>query len=418
MRGWLLGLLLVAAAAPACETDHGALAKSRNTGGAAGAAGRASGGNAQAGFTMIPQTGGTQATGTGGRAPDEPPGKNMLTFVHGVVDAGRVLLCFVAGRGDSARALGAPVAELDYGQSLVLPAIDGASFASDDIEPVIIAGELDWVAELDCAEAIAIARAEQDAAPTSAEPPIDTVGGGAGAGGAPSSGGGAADGGAPVNGGAGGAGGDGSPPLPEPPRLRLGELPILPAGTLNGGRSYLFVANGCIGGPAFAGKDARAACGERYSPGAPTLSAVLVAMSRRVEFGKLGLQVAHASVATAGVDVSSSRVLSEPGSALVIASGVEFGTLLPGIARTTASSEEYLANSAFGQVDVLEVTGETFSERWSALTERAGLAALDDGTSYALVVLGPNPGLKRSGFWNPPALTLVPTDPSRDDPTQ
>lgn len=440
----MLGLLLIAATAPACERDHDALAKGPPTpqGGAAGSAGRSSGGS-QAGFTTIPQTGGASTMGTGGRRPDEAPGETVLTFVHGIVDADRVLVCFLAGRGADARVLDGPVAELAYGESVVLPSLPGASLVTDDIEPLVIAGELELVSELGCEEALAIARAEQDAAPTA---PPDGAGGAGGTGASAGGAGGSASGaggtganvGADAGGGSssdeppsgdgtssaggaggsapeGGAGGEGgaSSPLPPPPRLRVGELPLVPAGTMNGGRSYLLVGNGCIGGPAFAGKYAKEACGDHYALGTPSLSAMLVAMSRRTEFGKLGLQVAHASVATGVVDLTALQLIG--GEQQPIVNDVELGSIVPGASQLAVTAEGYGANSPLWEVEVQDNGTPLFRESWATIKKRAGLASLDDGRSYTLVVLGPNASLTRKGFWNPRAIAVVRSDPTRPE---
>jgi hypothetical protein len=210
--------------------------------------------------------------------------------------------------------------------------------------------------------------------------------------------------------GAGGDGGAGSL-LPEPPRLRVGELPIVPAGTMNAGRSYLLVGNGCIGGPAFSSKYEKEACGEAYSPRNPTLSAVLVALSRRIEFDKMGLQVANASVATGVVDLSASRLLSSDFQPIV--ADVELGAIVPGVSQLSVTSEGYGANSPFWQVAV-ENNGTTlFTEHWSAIAKRGGLDSLDDGFAYTLVVLGPDAAFERTGFWNPRALSIVRNDPPK-----
>jgi hypothetical protein len=321
----------------------------------------------------------------------------VLTFLHGIVDAERVLLCFLSGTGADARVLAAEPTALDYGQSLVLTKIEGADLAKDDVEPVVIAGELDLVSGLDCADALALAHKEQDAAPTTVEPP-----GSAGAGGGGSSGMATA---------AGNEGGAGEP-LPEPPRLRVGELPIVPAGTIDGGRSYLLVGSGCIGGPAFAGKYAQAACGEEYTPATPTLSGVLVALSRRTQIGSLGLQVAHASAATGMVNVFASRIMSDTANSW-IASALEYGALVPGVVQPTLSAEQYGVDSPFWQIELLSDFTSLFAERWSAIKARAGLSTLVDGRSYTLVLLGPAAGFAGKGFWNPRAFSVVPNDPTR-----
>jgi hypothetical protein len=192
----------------------------------------------------------------------------------------------------------------------------------------------------------------------------------------------------------------------------VGELPIVPAGTIDGGRSYLLVGSGCIGGPAFAGKYAQTACGDQYSPATPTLSGVLVALSRRTQIGSLGLQVAHASAATGTVNVYASRVMSDETNSW-IASSLEYGALVPGVVQPTLSAEAYGVDSPFWQIELLSDFTQLLAERWSAIKMRAGLSTLVDGRSYTLVVLGPAAGFTRKGFWNPPALSVVPNDPTR-----
>ena len=90
--------------------------------------------------------------------------------------------------------------------------------------------------------------------------------------------------------------------------LRVTVLPEIPAGSLSEGYSSLYVAVGCMGGPAFTHGLEVEACGGNYAPDAPTASAVLVTLSRRIAFDKLALQVLHASLAVIVLTVVLSKV--------------------------------------------------------------------------------------------------------------
>ena len=159
MRAWLFGVLGLVLAAPACASDHSGLAKGSH-GGSAGRV-NAEGGTpiGSGGALTMPGQGGT--TGSGGRLPDESPGENVLTFVHGVVDAGPLLICFGNGAGSDATPVGVPEPSdgLAYGASWVVRTVDGVDWQRDDLSTWIITGELSSLAGLDCAEALAHARA-------------------------------------------------------------------------------------------------------------------------------------------------------------------------------------------------------------------------------------------------------------------
>jgi hypothetical protein len=317
-----------------------------------------------------------------------------------------------------------------------LDAIPGFDPAIDAIRPVVIAGETGLVAGLDCAEAIAAAQATAGA-------------GGAGGAGASAgaAGAGAAEGGDGA-GGAGGAGGgeapaDGSPDAPDDapsdgatdashdagdagdagdvsveappqaPALRAAELAVIPAGTLAGAESYLLVLQGCIGGPAFVDPIDDILCGTGYSAGAPTLAMVLVALSRQVADGKLGLQVVNASRAASSVDLRSTPPESGPGGVVTIATKVLPGAIRPkqpsfaqpvagyGVPLDAASLEVLYAGSSVASLIV----------PWSTARAQGALDPLADGKGYTLVLIGPRPGVGAGSWWNASTLTLVANDP-------
>jgi hypothetical protein len=389
----IVGLLAVAFA---CSTEYDRPPGSRPEQPASG--GRAATGTGGSGGFPVVGNGGT--TATGGRAPGEPPGDDVLTFVNGVVDAKSLLLCLTTGSGSAQTPFGSPFPEagLAYGEALVLPDLSELELTEEDaFAAVVIAGELELVEGMDCEEAVATARAEQAAAPTTAEP---------GAGGMPGAGG---------EGGAGGESGSGEPalPLPAPPRLRVGTLPIVPAGALSAGRSSLLAAVGCIGGPAFATKEAPRACGNLFSADHPTLTAVLVRLSRRTAFGKLGLQALQASTATQEVEVRSAPLMQTSEFPFTFATRLGFGTISSDPPRLDFGASTYGVGSALWAVQVLEGGAVLYSESWEDLLERSRITVVD-GQNYTLVYVGPHAGVAGRPLWNEPRVVAVENDPTLD----
>lgn len=403
-----VGLVTLALGAlwPACSNDdHGDLAR-RN-----GGAGSSVGGSPafpSAGFGgVFVITGGRASGGAGGRTPDEPPGTNALTLVHGIVDAPSVRLCWVVGSGADKRYVEPRESPtlLDFGNVLRMHGLDDVDLAEEELQPLVIRGDLTRVEELDCEEAVELARLEQAraSAPVSGS---GGQGGGAegGAGGAPEATGGAA--GAPEA--AGGAEGD---PEEDATTLRVAELPALPAGTLSSGRSLLFVMRGCMGGPSSRGSFAELACGVGYTPTRPTLGAILVPMSRSTRSGRLGMQVLHAAM------TESMLTLQTDGNAgaLQIQGGVEPGVILPRVARADLPAAEWHIGLPEFHAQVVLESRVVLSESWETVLERSDLERVADGKNYVAIILGPHPDIGGKGFWNRPAVALVASDP---DPSQ
>jgi hypothetical protein len=429
----------------ACETNHDALEKQPRQGNSAGGAGGVAGGGA-----YVTISGGGGSVASGGHADDEAPGKTLLTIVHGVVDAPRIVLCLAkVGADGAAVPFGKPLsaAPLAYGQSVVLPAIANVDFASDTLQPFVIAGELDLISKLDCAAAIDRARAEEAAV----DPSLAAAGGAAGAesaaGAASSAGGSSGEAGASGTlaeaGTAGSGGADGAAPAAQA-RLRVRSLPTLPAGTLSGGRSYLLVAAGCLGGSGYElpkaadraiGDDTPTGedyCGTGYTAQTPTVSLFFAAVSRASAEGHVGLQVLNGSLATDPISVNSSGPLSAggtrtlgnfvnyEGTPISIASGVVAGGLAPRPADIDHSALDYgsalgfsLGVTAQRKIQSSGVTQEVtvLSETWASVLDRSGVGALADGSNYVLVLLGPLPDAKQGpAFLNPPVLTAVRAD--------
>ncbi|HEY3668917.1 MAG TPA: hypothetical protein VGL19_23130 [Polyangiaceae bacterium] len=392
-RDGYLRVLLLAGLLAGCVTDHDALQKRPDAGSSAGAGGVLGGAGAP---SVIGGTSGDDATG--GHADDEPLGKSLLTLVNGVVDAPSVVLCLAkVDPSGGATPFGQPLTDkpFAYGENLVLTDVSGASVDTDTLEPMIIAGELELIAGLDCEAAVARAQDEEALA-------IDanTRAAGAGAGGE----GGAADSNADA-----GAGGASS--HEQPSRLRVRGLPALPAGTLRAGRSILFVATGCMGGSAYDAPSSEEYCGTGYSEDQPTLSAVLVSLSRRTQFGETGLQFVHASFATPSVDVSSHPPFPSKDTGVQIATGVIEGQASPHSALLTHSALEY-GSANFYQVQLSTQGTPVSGEPWLDVLARGGVKSLQDGSTYALVLLGPRADhIQPTRLWNPMALTVVPVEP-------
>lgn len=442
MRRCIEVVLAALALAPACSTDHGSLVRRPppNVAGDGGMAGVSGAGGSAA-------TGGTSGSaGTGGTKLVEPPGRAVVTFVHGVVDAPEVLFCFARDGDDGPRFVGDPAPEggLAYGASMAFESLPGVP-VTELTRVFVLAGELELVDELDCASAVERARDEMAAAGlTPAFANLGAAGGGAGgaagAAGASSSDGGASagesgeagassgsagDGGA-SSGGEGGvhsagaagrageagdtaAGAGGAPPLPDPPRLRVAELPSLPAGALDDGYSLLYAAHGCLGGPAFSHELEREVCGASYTPKTPTPGAELVTLSRKVDFLHLSLQALHASQALGTLDMRTVPPDDSSMIALSLGSSMTRGALQPKNPRADQRSEDY-GISDDGGIALLSAAVVIWEGSWKALSRISGITPVN-GRVYTLVVIGPAVEAAPWGFWNPTAVTIVDNDP-------
>ncbi|HYP97140.1 MAG TPA: hypothetical protein VER96_00610 [Polyangiaceae bacterium] len=408
-RGLWLGSLLFGAGFVACVTNHEALEKKpagRATGGGGGTLASGGAPSHRGGSGEQPATG-------GGHADDEPPGDSVLTIVNGIVDAPSVALCLARVDSDgTVTPLGSPLtdAPLEYGQSLVLHEVDGVDFDVDGLEPIAIAGELDRIAGLDCEAAIARARSEEALGGAGSEPAQGgAAGDGAGMGMPPSDG----NGGSSVGGSSAEAGGSGgASPGPKAVRsaLRVRGLPAISPGTLNAGRSLVFAANGCMGGATYSGKDAEAYCGAGYTPLEPTLSAVLVSLSRQVSDDHVALQAVHASLANAQVDLRSRPPFPSLESGVAITS-VSLGQVAP----RPASIQNALSDLGSARKYRLSVESKAvvlFYQPWSAVLSNGGLSQLQNGQGYALIFSGPRADLPAvTDLWNAPTLTAIAVDP-------
>jgi hypothetical protein len=151
-------------------------------------------------------------------------------------------------------------------------------------------------------------------------------------------------------------------------------------------------------------------CGGGYAERDPTVSAVLVSLSRKAQAGFAGLQFVHASLATTAVDVSSRPPLSI-GAGVGIASNVVEGQAAPRPALLSNAAATYgVAKGYF--VQVAPHSGASASFEWSTALQGGGLTGLTDGQTYALVLLGPRADhAQATALWNPSAVTVIAVDP-------
>jgi len=445
MRRGLLALLLLCCI-PGCVSDHDALARHEEEPASGGSGGTGTVGGA--GGTSGLASGAAGSAPEGGAAP-EPTGADAVTLLHGVVDAPHVRFCFarvVAGAPEQPLDLPDP-AGLDFGEATVLGEVAGVSFSHDDLLPIVVAGEPSEIDGLTCSEAVALARAYEASAAggtgghsggpggvggeagtagvaaatnvagsTSAGGEAGTAGtaGTTGAAGAAGSAGGSLAAGAGGEAGTAGAAGTSRPLVPPPP-VRAQALPMLPRGTLSGGYSTLLVARGCMGGGTLhSGAQQEDICGAGYAPAQPTLAPVLVRMSRLTAPGVLGLVAVHACSEDEDIDVRSNFTGESRGIAADVA---------PGAVAPRRPSLEY-AGSVYGVPPIqgmLEVvrsgrSSPVLTQTWEQGLQLGGLSEVDDGRTYAIVVVGPATTVEPGSWYQPARLTVVSTDPGSATP--
>jgi hypothetical protein len=210
---------------------------------------------------------------------------------------------------------------------------------------------------------------------------------------------------------AGSGGSGGAPEPPTPPRLRVSTLPEIPAGALAEGHSSLYVAVGCLGGPAFTHALEEEACGSDYAPDAPNASAILVTLSRTTGVGKLALQVLHAALASPALTVSSAPPDTAVQPTVPIAFDLRRGSLMPRRPSTQLSIVDYGVSSPGWKAQTSNQGTVEIIELWPDVLERAGIDAFEEGRGYTLVVVGPQGNLGTTGFWNRAAVGVVDNDP-------
>lgn len=374
----------------ACSSDKSVLEKKPSTGG--------TGGTAQGDASSEDAPADAPADGITDSPPDvfvEPTGKTVLTLMHGVVDAPRIAFCFSKVEdGVPGVALGSPLPAggLTWGQALVVQSLSGFDWASDDLLPIVVAGDFTKLAGKTCPEIIALGASLAEAGSAS-DASLDA-------------------GDASLDASPDAQPSDAASELPPPPIARSLELPALPAGTLAGGYSTLLVASGCIGGPGYTDDYETYLCGEGYTPSSPTLIPVLVRLSRVTEPGKLGLQFVNAARAADPIDLVSTAPEGSSFSDVNIVFDAVFGSVgpKPPLFRTKAAFGSPLS-AAIVEVNALNASAPFYTESWGDALAAGGLTDVSEGSTYAFVLIGPRPSVAGMKWWNGPRLVLLPTEP-------
>lgn len=318
-----------------------------------------------------------------------------LTLVHGITDSiDPIQFCFAPVRdGIEQDTVGMPLpaSGLPYAASEVVPSLSGIDWDVDGFRPYILAGDLTAVAGLDCAAAVVRAR---DLMQRPADGGLD-----------------AADGSTTL---LDASDAEAGPPAPPLPPIRVAALPMIPAGTVAHSRSYLLVAYGCIGGPAYTDRDETSVCGDYYTPENPTLQPALVELGGPPSGMTVGLQFMNANSQVLLVNVRSVPTESSSLTSYAVASNVVTGQLVPSIPKQDRSASELGINSASAVVQVLvsHEPNPIYEESWPNILVAGDVGAVEDGRSYTLVFVGPNPAFGRKKWWNGAVVTIVPNAPA------
>lgn len=381
-----VGALLAVAHVASCGSDHDALKKKPPSGGGTGG-------------TELDATPDSEPDAPTDQGPDvfvEPSGTSKLTLLHGVVDAKRIAFCFSkVADGVPQPAVGAPLpsAGLAYGSTLKLAAVPGLDPTNDAVLVHVLAGDFSLLAGKSCEESLALAKtlSEPPDAGSDAEPPDASVADDA-------------DADAPA---------DVVTELPPPPALRAADLPVLPAGTLSAGFSLLLAATGCIGGPAFASPSAPLICGTGYTPSTPTFGPLLVTLSRVGSSDALGLQVVNAARAADPIDIASSHPKGSSIPAIAVAYDVVFGSVSPRPPLLGYSATAFGSPISASTLDVSSQGSSVplLSSTWKDALAAGGQSDVQNGSNYAVVLLGPRPNTLEAEWWNGPKLVVLASDP-------
>jgi hypothetical protein len=350
--------LLAGWLATGCSSDHDLLAVKPDSG---------TGGTLTVTYgtsgTGVGSGGDNSGTGIEDAGDPEPLGPWSLTWLNGIVDQASTRVCLVPVKSGQEMATAAmplpPGGALPFAGSFALGAVSGLDPRTDDLHPYLVPAD----------------------GPGSCS---DWLASEAGAG--------------------------------------VVSLPVIPAGTLADGRSYLLVATGCVA-PEAAGDggppsdkpvpSSDTVCGD--DPSVAGASLALVRLSRIDTQGQLGFQVVHASAATPDALV----VLSEPitGSTLFSISRLDFGQIAPAHEQQLVGRSKLDLNAgsaslriAAGGTPSFPLVDATLASIFAA--SNLGDRALDMGDAFTFVLIGARPGAAVRSPWNAFQTVLLPNTPS------
>lgn len=383
MRRAGLCLLSVLGWAFSCTTDHGILAKKPGSGGAGGAS--AAGGTP--GDAQADEAGDGSFDAADGFV--EPTGSSVVTLLHAVADAPRIGFCFARGSAATAELVDGPPQPsggLQYGGVWITSSLTGIDLKLDALQPIVVAAPKIDLETKSCQ--VLIEEGQLEELPV-LDAGVDGSDGSDDAGGVDA----AADAAAQ-----------------QPPPVRARALPVLPPTTLDSGYSTLFAVAGCLGGPTFDDSLATLVCGTGYTPTTPTVTPVLVRMSRVTKADVVGIQVVNARAVSEAVTVVTSGPDGTSLPSLTVAYDVQPGQIAPkppylGVSAAVLGfpGEPTLELSAGGNV-ALEVS-------WAHALAPTGVTKVENGRNYSVVVLGPQLNVSVVKWWNPPSAVVVRSDP-------
>ncbi len=293
------------------------------------------------------------APATGGNS-----GIGTISVVHGVIDGGRLLACFLdAGSGQPIDgAVSDPSSGIAYGQSITVPTSWDVSSADVLVDLFVAAG----ASAPGCSELRDTATDSSVALPRSS------------------------DAGAPD------AGLVAFPVQPDVPR-RAGSVRLAP-GVLRAGAHYVLVSAGCTGPGGGSSEDL---CGPLDSLFESQQALVLAELSddRSGQDG-LGLQFLNASRAVSRADLVLQG--DNDRESLSLSSDVQFGAVRP-------ESSVLVAEPVGLELHVEAATRSSFTQPWSDTVASADLVP----GNYLVVYVGPEPGAFLPEGVAPPRFVLV-----------
>lgn len=294
--------------------------------------------------------------GAGGAAPTEPEVPTRFTFVNGVVDAPVIRFCFAPYPAGALDRAPFPSAGLAFGTSYAAPVATPDIPASDALV-IVVAGAVPGGKT--CADITADPSAFPD--------------------------------------------------------LTLLEMGVVPKSALEAKRSFLVVANGCVGGVAHTDAAEKQICGTTYTPSSPTTGLAILGMSLLDDEKHVAIQYVNAVAAMPKANVwiqpSFSGVMP-----IAVVNGGPFGGSAPYPPNFALEVSEIgsVAGASIGTAVNPSPTPTGIVPLSTALAASGlGNEAVSNGRSLVLVGVGAAPGVMPApapdAWWK--AYSVVAIDP-------
>lgn len=288
----------------------------------------------------------------------QPDGPSVLTFVHGVVDAAHLRVCFWS-REEGQELAPHPVAPwpnraqgLEYASSLSTATLEDIDLESEDVQPVLYVGDLAALGTISCAD------------------------------------------------------------LAQPPEgVSAYALQVLPAGTLSKQRHVVAVAAGCVGGAGHEDSVQELVCGAGYGPSAPTVRLLVASVDRLVQEGAIGMQAMGGSVASPALTLQ--HWAPSPGTVVQVASRVAAGMVAPRPPSFVLNHAQLGAMSE-NELMLSEGSGEPVRLKLADALDAGGVRAehFVEGRSFVTIWVGPRVGMGVGTWWMPFSALVIAADPA------